>query len=162
MNAGWRWPAAILLVAAFAVAVLVLTMLRYGQSHERSPGPSGQPTATPEDTSGPSPAGPIAYVIGSVTSGPVCPVVRSPEPSECAPRPVAGAVIVASNVSQGEVERVTTAADGTYRLVIHGYGTYTLTPQPVQGLMGVAAPITVTLEPMETRRVDFAYDTGIR
>jgi hypothetical protein len=60
------------------------------------------------------------------------------------------------------VARVTTAADGSYRITIHGYGTYTITALPVQGLMGVPVPVTVTLEPTETRRVDFEYDTGIR
>ncbi|MGD0018109.1 MAG: carboxypeptidase-like regulatory domain-containing protein [Candidatus Limnocylindrales bacterium] len=150
VKVSWRWLAALVLVAA-VVVVLAATAQRAGQT----PGASGQ---SPE----PTPAGPIAYVVGSVTAGPVCPVVQSPAPSSCDPRPVAGAVITVSFADQGEVARATTAADGSYRITIHGYGTVTVTALPLAGLMGAPAPVTVTLEPTETRRLDFDYDTGIR
>jgi hypothetical protein len=141
---------ALALIGAVAVAALALALLR--------PGSSGSPPASSVVT----PAGPVVVVTGTVTAGPVCPVERSPEPSECAPRPVAGAVIVATFPGQGEAGRATSAADGSYRIVIFGFGTIVLTPQPVQGLMGVARPVTVTLAPMSTATVDFEYDTGIR
>ena len=160
-----RWPTALLLVAAIVAVVLVGIGQRAGQT----PGPSGQTaspsgqTASPSDRgSDPIPAGPISYVVGTVTAGPVCPVERNPPDPSCEPRLVAGAVITASFAGQGEVARATTAPDGSYRILIHGYGTYTLTALPVRSLMNAPAPVAVTLDPMETRRVDFEYDTGIR
>lgn len=164
-KASWRWPTALLLVAAIAVVVLVGIGQRAGQTpgpSGQTPNSSGQKSSPSEQGSDPTPAGPISYVVGTVTAGPVCPVEQNPPAPSCAPRPVAGAVITASFAGQGEVARVTTAADGSYRITIHGYGTYTVTPLPVQGLMRAPAPVTVTLDPMDTRRVDFEYDTGIR
>jgi hypothetical protein len=146
------WPAVAALVVLAAV-VLAVVAVRPG-TQPGTPGPSGTPAV--------SIAGPISYVEGLVTAGPVCPVARSPEPSECAPRPVAGAVLVASNPGQGEVARATSGADGSYRLTIYGFGSFTLTALPVQGLMRAPAPVTVTLVSTETKRVDFEYDTGIR
>jgi hypothetical protein len=145
------WPAAVAIVVLGAVVVGAVLVLAHPGTQ---PGSGGTP--------GPSIAGPISYVEGRATAGPVCPVVRSPEPSECAPRPVAGAVIVASNPGQGEVARATSGADGSYRLTIYGFGSFTLTALPVQGLMRAPAPVTVTLVSTETKRVDFEYDTGIR
>lgn len=153
-----RWPTALLLVAAIAVVVLVGIGQRAGQT----PSPSGQASSPSDQGSDPIPAGPFTYVVGTVTAGPVCPVEQNPPASSCGPRPVAGAVIIASFAGQGEVARATTAPDGSYRILMHGYGTYTVTALPVQGLMRAPAPVTVTLDPMETRRVDFEYDTGIR
>jgi hypothetical protein len=154
-----------LLVAAIVVVILVGIGQRAGQT----PGPSGAAPSPSEPASGhsnqgtdPIPAGPFAYVVGSVMAGPFCPVERNPPDPSCAPRPVAGAVITASFAGQGEVARATTAPDGSYRILIHGYGTYTLTALPAQGFMNAPAPVAVTLDPMETRRVDFEYDTGIR
>lgn len=160
-----RWPTALLLVAAIVVVILVGIGQRAG--HASSPSgpassPSGPASSPSEQGPDPTPAGPISYVVGTVTAGPVCPVEQNPPAPSCAPRPVAGAVISASFAGQGEVARATTAPDGSYRILIHGYGTYTLTALPVQGLMRAPAPVTVTLDPMETRRVDFEYDTGIR
>jgi hypothetical protein len=157
-KASSRWPTALLLVAAIVIVVLVGIGQRAGQTS----GPSGEAPSPSDRGTDPIPAGPLAYVVGSVTAGPVCPVERNPPDPSCAPRPVAGAVITASFAGQGEVARATTAPDGSYRILIHGYRTYTLTALPVQGLMNAPAPVTVTLDPIETRRVDFEYDTGIR
>ena len=46
-----------------------------------------------------SPAGGPPGVTGTVTAGPVCPVETVPPKPECAPRPVAGAVIVATDAA---------------------------------------------------------------
>jgi hypothetical protein len=154
-----RWPLALVLVGAIVVVLLVGTAQRFGQT----PSPSGQTPSPSGQTPEPSPAGNIAFIIGTVTAGPVCPVERSPLPSSCVPRPVAGAVIAASFAGQGEVARATTAADGSYRITIHGWGPYTVTALPVAGLMRAPAPVMVTLDPpTDTKRVDFEYDTGIR
>ena len=111
----------------------------------------------------PSLAGGPPSVKGTVTAGPVCPVERNPPDPSCAPRPVAGAVIVATNAAGEEVGRATTAADGTYALFVRQTGTITLTPQPVTGLMGTPQPVQVTLnEPGIVKQLDLSYDTGIR
>ena len=99
---------------------------------------------------------------GTVTSGPVCPVLSDPPDPACADRPVAGAVIVVSVRDGFEVMRITTGADGAYDVAL-GPGVYTLTPQPVEGLLGTPGPQVVRLEPgAGVATVDFAYDTGIR
>ncbi|MGZ6265632.1 MAG: hypothetical protein ACXWN4_01825 [Candidatus Limnocylindrales bacterium] len=160
-----RWPIALLLVGAIVAVLAVGTALRFGQTPKSSGPTAGSSAQTPNPSSQesePLPAGPISYVVGTVTAGPVCPVERSPLPSSCAPRPVAGAVITASFAGQGEIARAMTAADGSYTIIIHGYGTYTVTALPVAGLMNAPAPVTVTLAAFETKPVDFQYDTGIR
>ena len=111
----------------------------------------------------PSLAGPPPQVTGIVTAGPVCPVEQSPSIPACAPRPVAGAVIVAIDTSGQTLGRATTAADGSYLMVVSATGTFRIEGLPVAGLMGVPAPVTVTLAyPSASTRVDLQYDTGIR
>jgi len=132
------------------------------------PGPLAGPSAssTGRGTNAPSqtaiPAGLQSYVFGTVRAGPVCPVERVPPDPACAPRAVAGATIIASFAGEGEAARTTSASDGSYRLVIYGFGTVTLTAKPVPGLMGTPTPVVVMLAPMESQQVDFLYDTGIR
>ncbi len=126
------------------------------------------PVATPAASIAPSnpaptPGGPPPQVTGSVTAGPVCPVEQNPPDPACAPRPVEGAVIVATGGDGAEVARATSDADGAYVMDIGQTGTILLTAQPVEGLMGVPEPVTVELtEPGQVVRVDLGYDTGIR
>jgi hypothetical protein len=154
----WLGAAAVVVVVGLAWAVV----FALAQPAGRAPAPSGATPGQSGETPAFTPAGPVAYVEGRVTAGPVCPVVRSPEPSECAPRPVAGAVIVASLPGQGEAARATTDADGRYLLKIDGIGVVTLTAQPVEGLMRAPEPAMAVLVTGMTIRVDFQYDTGIR
>ncbi len=120
-----------------------------------SPLPSASPVVTP--------AGGPPRVTGTITAGPVCPVEPSPPDPRCAPRPVAGAVIVATNAAGQEVGRATSGADGSYQMIVSETGTVLLTAQPVTGLVGLPAPVTVTLAvPSEVEHIDLAYDTGIR
>lgn len=155
------------LVAGVLVAGAVVCATLAGCS---APTASGEPAsappasgATPSGGGGPSPAGGPPRITGTVTAGPVCPVERNPPDPSCAPRPVAGAVIVGTDAAGNEVGRATTAEDGTYELVVGKTGTILLTPQPVQGYMGTAPPVTVTLAgPGDVAVVDLAYDTGIR
>jgi hypothetical protein len=103
---------------------------------------------------------------GAVTivavAGPTCPVVSDPPDPDCDDRPVDGAVIRVRDESGGEVARMTTDADGNATVEL-APGRYVLVPQPVEGLMGTAAPIEVTLvEGMAGEPVTVAYDTGIR
>ena len=101
-------------------------------------------------------------VSGVVTAGPVCAVESVPPDPACAARPVAGAVLVVSEGSGGEVARVTSSAQGTFRVALPA-GRYVLTPQPVVSLLGTASPIDFAVPP-EGPPVTFQvrYDTGIR
>lgn len=98
---------------------------------------------------------------GTVTAGPVCPVEMNPPDPACAPRLIAGAVLVIRLASGAEVARVTTDAAGAYFAEVPAGG-YAVEPQPVTGLMGTAEPHSVTVNAGITARLDFSYDTGIR
>ena len=103
-----------------------------------------------------------APITGVVTAGPVCPVVTDPPDPSCEDRPVAGAEIVVRNASGDEVARARSADDGTFSVSVAA-GTYELVPQPVEGLMGTAAPVEVTVgEGAPAERIEISYDTGIR
>jgi hypothetical protein len=101
-------------------------------------------------------------VSGTVTAGPTCPVVTNPPDPACAERPVAGAVLVIRDRGGSELGRVTSAQDGSFAFQL-APGAYQLVPQPVEGLMGTAAPIDFKVgaaKPMT--EVQVSYDTGIR
>jgi Carboxypeptidase regulatory-like domain len=110
-------------------------------------------TAEPSDEAG---------VRGIVVAGPTCPVVTDPPDPDCADRPVAGAVLLVLDADGDESARVTSAADGTFSVAL-APGRYRIVPQPVEGLMGTASELDVTVgmgEPMG--ELTIAYDTGIR
>jgi hypothetical protein len=126
-------------------------------------GPASVASTPPSPSPVVSPAGGPPSVTGTISAGPACPVEQSPPDPRCAPRPVAGAVIVATNASGQEVGRATSAADGSYRLIVSETGTVLLTALPVAGLAQPPAPVSVTLtQPSEIEHVDLQYDTGIR
>ena len=99
-------------------------------------------------------------VTGRVVAGPTCPVVTEPPQSGCDERPVPGAVLLVLDSAGEQAARVTSAADGTFAVVLPA-GRYRLVPQPVPGLMGTAPeqPFTVGSQPSA---LTVAYDTGIR
>jgi len=108
-----------------------------------------------------SSSAPLGVVNGTAHAGPTCPVVRPGDPA-CQDRPVAGAVIVATDGSGKEVARATTDAVGAFTISLPP-GNYVLVPQPVIGLMGTAAPMNVALGAgVNPLPVDVSYDTGIR
>jgi hypothetical protein len=113
-----------------------------------------------EESGDPLPAD--SGVSGMVTAGPICPVVTDPPDPSCADRPVEGAVLVVTTLTGVEVDRTTSDAKGRFALSL-APGTYRLEPQPVEGLMGTAAPVEFTVEP-GAPALDLAigYDTGIR
>lgn len=96
---------------------------------------------------------------GRVTAGPTCPVETPGDPN-CAPRAVAGAVLLVHDGSGKEVALVTTNGSGLFRFDL-AVGEYTLEPQPVEGLMGTAQPMPFTVTDGVTW-LDVSYDTGIR
>jgi hypothetical protein len=101
-------------------------------------------------------------VGGIVVAGPTCPVVTDPPDPDCADRPVAGAVLVVVDANGEEAARITSAADGTFSVAL-APGRYRIVPQPVEGLMGTASELDVTVEVGEAPgELTIAYDTGIR
>jgi hypothetical protein len=138
----------------FGLAVLVLLA---ACTPPVGSGSSQAPLASPVPST-------MAYTVhGTAAASPTCPVERaSPLPGECAPRAVAGAVLVVTDAANHEVARVTTGADGGFSIGL-APGSYTLTPQPVEGLMGTAQPIAFSV-PAASPLADLAveYDTGIR
>jgi hypothetical protein len=110
----------------------------------------------------PSASGTVA-ISGIATAGPVCPVER-PGDSACAARPVSGATIVVTTPGGAEVARVTTGADGRF-VVDLPEGDYILVPQPVEGLMGTAPPVPISVPSAGSPAPSpfpLLYDTGIR
>lgn len=94
-------------------------------------------------------------------AGPTCPVVTDPPQSGCDDRPVAGATLLVFSNSGHRVATVT--ADGNGRVALDlPPGNYELRPQPVEGLMGTAPPVTVTVAIGQPAEVTVSYDTGIR
>ena len=72
-------------------------------------------------------------------------------------------MIVATDGGGQEIGRATTAADGSYQMLVGETGTVTISGLPVAGLMRAPAPVSVTLaSPSVIGRVDLQYDTGIR
>jgi hypothetical protein len=111
---------------------------------------------------GPEAQPPDTTVSGVVLAGPVCPVVTDPPDPACEDRPVADAEIVVRDESGDSVATVRSAEDGSFSIAL-AEGRYELLPQPVEGLMGTAATVIVTVEdgvPVEP--IAISYDTGIR
>ncbi|MEK6191795.1 MAG: carboxypeptidase-like regulatory domain-containing protein [Chloroflexota bacterium] len=101
-------------------------------------------------------------VSGTVTAGPTCPVVTDPPDPSCADRPVEGAVLVVTTLAGVEMGRTSSDAEGRFALILEP-GTYRLEPQPVEGLMGTAAPVEFTVDPgAPALDLVIGYDTGIR
>jgi hypothetical protein len=69
--------------------------------------------------------------------------------------------LVVVDAEGAEVARLESAADGTFSAEVAA-GSYTLVPQPVEGLMGTAGPQEFTVAAGQATTLDIAYDTGIR
>ena len=101
-------------------------------------------------------------LTGQVLTGPTCPVVRVPPDPGCEDRPVADAEIVIVDAQGEEVARTRTDAAGAFTVSVPA-GEYQLVPQPVEGLMGTASAISVTVVGGEDPEpVTIVHDTGIR
>jgi hypothetical protein len=59
------------------------------------------------------------------------------------------------------VTRITSNPNGYFQVALDP-GIYLIEPQPVEGLLGTAAPFEVEIRPGVTHEVVIAYDTGIR
>ena len=103
----------------------------------------------------------MGRVSGVVVAGPTCPVVTDPPQSGCDDRPVSGARLVLVNDAGDEVAAVTSGTDGRFEVELPP-GRYELRPGPVDGLMGIAPPMDVTVQIGQPAEVTLSYDTGIR
>ncbi len=103
----------------------------------------------------------MARVEITALAGPVCPAETEPPSPECAPQPVESATIVVTDAPGNEVARGTTGSDGAVGFDVPP-GELTVVPQPVEGLLGTASTISVTLTAGQTLQVTVDYDTGIR
>ena len=108
------------------------------------------------DTGGPTTT---QGIVGRVTAGPTCPVVRPNDPT-CGERPVPGATIHVKASDGAEVATLTADAAGRFAVDLEP-GTYTLAADPVPGMMNGPEPLTVTV-PVGTATAQLSYDTGIR
>jgi hypothetical protein len=110
----------------------------------------------------PSPGGEIRTgLLVQATAGPVCPVETNPPDPACAPRPVAGAEIRVVDAQGHPMGMVVTDADGV-AFVGLAPGSYTVQPQPVEGLMGTAPEVAADVLDGVATPVALSYDTGIR
>ena len=105
--------------------------------------------------------GEMARLQITALAGPVCPLATEPPSPECALKPVDSATIVVTDVTGDEVARGTTGSDGLVGIDV-APGLLTLVPQPVEGLLGTASTISVTLTAGQTLHLTLDYDTGIR
>jgi len=101
-------------------------------------------------------------IRGTVSAGPVCPVVTDPPDPACDDRPIAGAEMIVRNEAGEDVARVRSMEDGTFAIEL-APGRYQFEPQPVDGMMGTAAPIEViVVAGPDPEPITVSYDTGIR
>lgn len=101
-------------------------------------------------------------IIGQVTLGPTCPVVRVDEEDQCQDRPYQATIAVKSADGSQGITTVTSDASGQFQVSLSA-GTYLLVPQsPTDSPLPRASEQTVTVPEQGTVNVHISYDTGIR
>lgn len=145
-----------------SLALSVAAVAACGESSTGTTQPSMTPTPSPAGSGTPAPSVALVTVGGIAVAGPTCPVV-SPSATDCGDRPVAGAIVVIRASPTGaELIRVVTDAAGNFEVTLVP-GLYLLEPQPVEGLLGTAPPVSLDLRAdQRPEPVVFTYDTGIR
>jgi hypothetical protein len=99
---------------------------------------------------------PDSGVEGSVTIGPMCPVVQIGKP--CPNKPYQAVLSIRS--STGWVLKLQTDSQGSFHEAL-GPGEYVLHPESA-GVMPHAADIPFTVRSHQFTRLDVIYDSGIR
>ena len=123
--------------------------------------PAASPSGSPSPSGPPSPSVQTGRLEGIAVAGPICPVVTDPPQSGCEDRPVEGARLVIVDDEGAEVMTATTGADGRFEVEL-APGTYEVQPQPVEGLMHTAEPVSAVVPIGDLVEVTISYDTGIR
>ncbi len=114
------------------------------------------------EASAPASAVATGEVRGIVSAGPTCPVERAPPVPACAARPVTGALLLIEDADGRQVDEVRSGPGGEFGASLPA-GTYRLVPQPVEGLLGTAAPAGFEVRAGRTTGpLAVEYDTGIR
>jgi hypothetical protein len=109
-----------------------------------------------DGTGGPTPS---SGIQGTVTIGPMCPVVQAGTP--CPDQPYE-ATIEISNEGGKKVTTISSGADGTFRVAL-APGAYTLHPQsPATGSLPFAHDETVYVADGAYTSVSIQFDSGIR
>ena len=121
-------------------------------------GPEVPSDAWPSHGSGDDPG---TGLLITALAGPVCPVETIPAKPECAPRPVAGALIRVLDADGVEVATATLDAAGSAFVAV-APGTYAVVAAAVGGLMGAPPTQEAVVADGLTTSVALAYDTGIR
>ena len=93
------------------------------------------------------------------TAGPTCPVARPNDPA-CADRPIAGVAVHILDATGLEVATLQTDAAGGFTVALPP-GQYRVQADAVEGMMGTAQPVDVTVG-ATLALVQLAFDTGIR
>lgn len=96
-----------------------------------------------------------------MTASPTCPVETVPPNPSCAPRPVVGAIVIATDANGREVARAVSKGDGFYSMTL-APGTYALVPEATSQMMRAPQAESVTVTDSTGAVVNFAFDTGIR
>lgn len=112
------------------------------------------------DSSSAPATGPAYEVSGYVHAGPTCPVMQDPPDPDCADFDVAATLLMVDELGI-EVATVRSSSDGTFSLQMPP-GRYLVVPQPVEGLLGTAEPVSFEVVAEPITDLDLAYDTGIR
>ncbi len=104
---------------------------------------------------------PLGRLDLTALAGPQCPVQRQPPDPACEDKPVVGAEIVLTRAGSDIKIPVFTDVNGRIFVSLEP-GTWIVTPQPVEGLLGTAEATEVTIRPNRVTEVVAGYDTGIR
>jgi hypothetical protein len=157
VDKGRALTGAVVVVAAIVLVSLVAAWTG-GINLQGDSGGSG-PTNSPTVSRAGGPGG----VMGLITAGPTCAAEQASPDPKCAPRPVAGAVVVAKDAIGDEVGRAISLPDGSYRLPVGLAETVTITALPVAGLISAPASVSITFpDQFDWETLNLAYDTGIR
>lgn len=102
-----------------------------------------------------------ANVVVHMRAGPTCPAEPVPPQPGCEPRPVANANLIVRDAQATELATATSDEQGQVVLRLPA-GAYYVEPQPVEGLLGTAAPVAFSVVGGDSLDINVDYDTGIR
>lgn len=103
---------------------------------------------------------PNTGITGTVTLGPMCPVMREDQP--CPDHPYEATITIIETYSGEQVAQVTSDAQGFFQIALMP-GTYILHPEtPPDNILPAAGEQTITVNTGQMTQVVILYDTGIR